>query len=240
MTERKIPKSTKYEKQAAQWLKSMRTTAWYSYVKSSGIDLNTIRLRPRENSKLVGKDVYRRWNHWKKGLGNVELDDLLATEKKVPGSRVIYEQGPESEYFWDVLGPNYDSNIFLKSILFPKANIIPKRLKNEYWPLWVEVLHDILAYRELIGDIPKQNPERRKSDESKTGLAKIEDNPKVKLINTKNQLNKELVKIAPALKKYGLFPQDIFYYLRTIAKNNEELVEFNTRSHNRYWNNVTL
>ena len=109
----------------AQQLNYMRTTAWYAYVESSGVDFRKIRIKYVSNdTEKFYKDRDGQWRLWKNGrgiLGELSLDQV---EQKIPGSKEVYTMGPDGAPLWSALDPKINleelTDLYFRSLPYPE------------------------------------------------------------------------------------------------------------------------
>lgn len=223
---------TKLEKQAEKLHQSMRIRTWYNFIVRSGVDLQTIRLKPRG---VEGRDTYRRWNHWKNGNGTVKEDDLTITEKKCPGTRIVFDHGPYGYPLWASLNPSINPNkideIFFTYVKFPddvvfEANELPqaekqgvnllnvmvKKYRNSPITQWYRLTYSVLVYRTRMyinSNIP-MHPDEEHYNET-IQLDNLRDNAKRSLLVSLKNIDEELI-------KFGLHSEDFLNYFSTLEK----------------------
>lgn len=141
---------------AQRWLDAMQTTAWYHFIRDSGINYKTIRIkfariRPSHDTSSVKHygDRDRQWHRWSHGIGPVKPAVLQIVEQKVPGSMAVYQDGPDGSRLWHTLAADSHLQAELRRYSQPALTSVGLLLDSDELmaSVWHRITFRILTYR---------------------------------------------------------------------------------------------
>lgn len=126
-------------------LNSLKTKLWFMYIYK---DLGVARVSQMDDALNARIDrhtkghVSMHWYKYEKGLRTPNVGNLAAVERRIPGSRMIFDVGPNGAMLWDALNAHHVDLWKVIDKTFP-----------EYKPLRNSGIFGLLQYKSLLNKL---------------------------------------------------------------------------------------
>ncbi|MDH5181120.1 MAG: hypothetical protein OEZ39_20125 [Gammaproteobacteria bacterium] len=216
-----------------KWLQNMQTMAWFSFVRNSGVNYKTIRIKfsPVKTSSFTKHygDRDRQWHRWSNGSGPVKSDVLEIVEQRIPGSQAVYQHGPEGSRFWHVLSAEINVQAELMYYSQPALHGAQRILDSSVLLAspWHRLAYYLLVYKMRL--VAMQQPPfpgaNQQSHEAAVAAWRKDCRALLEVLEVEQR----------ALYRYGLFRQDILMLLNNTLVKLTKSLSFSTRCKHPDW-----